>query len=107
MSGGNQGRAIITAGNSLRVAAAFKRDLKHRHVVGDSCDGDNVIAIDVQLVRIGAEPDQGARGIVLLLIDRDVPACDDARRAFFVFGSSYTPWISAMSPWAAAACRPL
>ena len=88
MRGRNQRRAVITAGDSLRVAAAFKRDLKHRHVVGDRCNGDDVIAVDVQLVRIGAEPDQGARGIVLLLIDRDMQRRAMTRvERFLVFGS--------------------
>ena len=49
MRGRNQRRAVINAGDRFRIAAAFKRDLKHRHVVGDRGDGDDVIAVDVEL----------------------------------------------------------
>ena len=72
MGGGNQRRPVIAAGDRAGIAAAVERNPQHRHVVGDRGDGDDVVAVDLQRLGIGAEPQQRARRFVLLLIDGDM-----------------------------------
>ena len=66
MGGGDQRRAVIGAGDVGRLAAAFQRRLEHRHVVGNRRNGDDVVALAVERVRIGAERHEfHGRGILL------------------------------------------
>lgn len=65
MRGSDERGAVIGAGDVRRLAAACKRGLEHRYVIGDRGDGDDVVLLCLQRVRVGAETHQGARGIRL------------------------------------------
>ena len=72
MGGGDQRGAIVGAGDRARIAAAFERDLEHLEVVVHGRDGDDVVALGVERVRIGAEPDERVRRRVLAQKRRDM-----------------------------------
>ena len=63
--GGDQCRVVMGTGNGARVAAALERDPEHFKVVVHGRDGDDVVALGIERVGIGAEPDEGARRLVL------------------------------------------
>jgi len=52
-------------GDGARVAAALERDPEHFEVVVHGRDGDDVVALGIERVRVGAEPEEGARRLVL------------------------------------------
>ncbi len=66
MRGGDQRGAVIGACDVGGLAAAFERDLEHRHVVGDGGDRDDVVLLRFQRIGIGAEPHQCARRVGLV-----------------------------------------
>jgi hypothetical protein len=72
MGGRDQGGAVIDRGDGARIAAAFQRDRQALRIVGDGCDGDDVVAAEFQLIGVGLQAQQGPRGIVLFLEDRNM-----------------------------------
>ena len=76
MGSGDQRGAVVGAGDGARVAATGERDLEHFEVVVDCGDGDDVVALGVERVGIGAKPDERARRPVL-----PAESCDVQRRA--------------------------
>ena len=53
--GGDQRGAVVAAGDVARAGAAVERELEHLDVVRDRGDGDDVVAVELQRVGIGAE----------------------------------------------------
>ena len=72
MRGGDQRRALIGAGDVLRIAAAGERELEHRHIVGHRHDGDDVVLLRVERVRVGAAADERLRGRLVAEVRRDM-----------------------------------
>jgi hypothetical protein len=52
MGGSDQGGAVVAAGDVLGAGAAVERGFERRQVVGDGCDGDDVVSVDIQGVRL-------------------------------------------------------
>ena len=73
MGGGAQGRAVIRSVVTLRaLAPPSSAMLEHLDVVVDGRDGQDVVALGVERIGIGAEPEERARRRVMLAVDRDV-----------------------------------
>ena len=70
--GGVQCRVVMGTGDGARVAAALERDPEHFEVVVHGRDGDDVVALGIESVRIGAEPEEGARCRILAQKGGDV-----------------------------------
>src|SRR5262249_50946521 len=65
MGGGDQRSVVIGTGDGARIAAALERDLQQFEVVVHGRDGDDVVALGIERVWVGAEPDEGARCRIL------------------------------------------
>ena len=68
----DQRGAVIGAGDRLRVGAAGKRKLEHRDVVVHRRDGDDVVFLRVERVRIGAALEQRRCGRLMAEMRRDM-----------------------------------
>ena len=64
--------AVVLAGDVARAAAAGERDLQHFEIVLHRRDGDDVVALRVHRVRIGAEPQERLRRGMLTAEGGDV-----------------------------------
>ena len=65
MGGGDQCRVVIGTGDGARIATALERDLQQFEVVVYGRDGDDVVALGIERVWVGAESDEGARRRIL------------------------------------------
>jgi len=65
MGGRDQRGSVVGTGGGARVAAARKRDLEHFAIVVHGRDGDDVVALGIERVGIGAEPDERACRVML------------------------------------------
>ena len=74
MRGRDQRRAIQRAGDLRALGAAVERDLEHLDIVLDRCDGQDVEALHVARIGIGAAARSSARRRVMLAV------CGDEQR---------------------------
>ena len=65
MRRGDQRGAVVAAGDVLRAAAQLERDLQRRQIVRHRGDGDDVVAVVLQRVGIGARRDERAHRVPL------------------------------------------
>jgi len=70
--GGDQCSVVMGTGDGACVAAALERDPEHFEVVVHGRDGDDVVALGIERVRVGAEPEEGARCRILAQKGGDV-----------------------------------
>jgi hypothetical protein len=75
MGGGNQRRAVIGAGDVRCLAAKLQCELEHRHVIGDGGNGDDVVALRLERVGVGAATCQSLGGAGLFEESRDMQRC--------------------------------
>jgi hypothetical protein len=68
----NERGAVVSAGDIAGAGTAVEREFQSFEIVRHGGDGDDVVAVDLQCVRVGAALDQRAGGVVPLEIDRDV-----------------------------------
>ena len=61
MSGDHQRSRMVRADDGARIGAARKRDVKHLEVVIQRCDGDDIVTLGIERVRIGTKPQQRLR----------------------------------------------
>ncbi len=106
---GDQRRAVVAAGDVGGLAADRERDLERLDVVGDGGDGDDVVAVVLERVRIGARL---ARARASRRACRaNAATCSGVRpwpsRALTSAPPAASLRIAAASPVAAAANRPL
>ena len=69
---GDQGRAVPAAGDVPGADAQRQRHLQRRDVVGYRGDGDDVIAVILQRIHIGAGGGQRAQGVMLACVSGHV-----------------------------------
>src|SRR5437868_7352169 len=65
MGGGNQRSVVIEAGDGPRIAATLQSEIEHLKIIVHRRYRENVVALGIECIRIGAQPQERPRGAVL------------------------------------------
>ena len=70
--GSDQRGSVVSAGDCAGIAAEFDRQFHHLQIVLDSGNGDDVVAIILERIDIGAPSYERTNGVILRLEGSDV-----------------------------------